>query len=295
MFKLMIKQHNKTKLKYLCITKREDHVKYTGSGTYWKAHLRKHGTDINTVVIFESDDYNTFEEECYRQSELLDVVNNEEFANQVPEHGYETGDTKSNVELWWECADEDVKREVIEKRSKSTSENHYAHGECRDEIYKKISDKNKVSNKAFYDSLTVDEFKKHTDVQRQKWKECYSTLTDEEKQLRSKNISNHMKNREVSDETCQRIRDAKLNRTAEEKERTANLVRESFKTSAKRAEYELRMKKERLGAKNPSAKSISIDGKIYGSIKDAVDALELTRSVINNRLKSDKYPTWKRI
>ena len=32
-YKLMIKQHNITGLKYLCITKKDDYVKYTGSGS----------------------------------------------------------------------------------------------------------------------------------------------------------------------------------------------------------------------------------------------------------------------
>lgn len=40
-YKLMIKTHNKTNLKYLCITKRDDWKGYTGSGGIWKTTNKK--------------------------------------------------------------------------------------------------------------------------------------------------------------------------------------------------------------------------------------------------------------
>ena len=73
-YKLMIKTHNLTGLKYLCITKRANWQDYLGSGTRWNRHLKKHGNDISTELLFESDDYSTFVEVCYYYSDLFDVA-----------------------------------------------------------------------------------------------------------------------------------------------------------------------------------------------------------------------------
>lgn len=87
-YKLMIKTHTETGMKYLCITKKTNYEKYTGSGVYWKRHLDKHGFSVKTDLLFESDDIELFTNECKKHSDLLDVANNPEFANLVPEYGY---------------------------------------------------------------------------------------------------------------------------------------------------------------------------------------------------------------
>lgn len=87
MYYLMIKTHNKTGLKYLCKTQREDYEKYTGSGVYWKNHLKLHGNDFSTEVVFMSGDINEFSEYCLNKSIELDVVNSTEWANLILETG----------------------------------------------------------------------------------------------------------------------------------------------------------------------------------------------------------------
>ena len=52
-YKLYIKIHNKTGLRYLGMTIKEDVHKYPGSGKYWKAHLIQHGYDYTTEIIKE--------------------------------------------------------------------------------------------------------------------------------------------------------------------------------------------------------------------------------------------------
>ena len=47
-YKLMIKTHNVTGKKYLCMTTKADPYKYNGSGVYWKNHIKKYGKDITT-------------------------------------------------------------------------------------------------------------------------------------------------------------------------------------------------------------------------------------------------------
>ena len=49
---LYIKTHNKTGLKYLGKTKRNPFV-YTGSGVYWKRHLKIHGNEHTTEILKE--------------------------------------------------------------------------------------------------------------------------------------------------------------------------------------------------------------------------------------------------
>lgn len=118
----MIKSHNVTGLKYLCITKRADWEDYTGSGGFWKNHLKIHGTDISTHLLFESDDYDEFVTMCYFCSDFYNVVESDEFANLVPEHGYNDrlpSQSKSNVELWWDIATDEMKSSVYAKRRDS--------------------------------------------------------------------------------------------------------------------------------------------------------------------------------
>lgn len=98
--KLMIKTHNKSGLKYLCYTTSEgpNYDNYKGSGKYWKAHLKKHGSDITTEKIFESFDYEEFKKEAIKKSEEYDVVNSKHWANLRIEDGT-GGDTVSN-KIW---------------------------------------------------------------------------------------------------------------------------------------------------------------------------------------------------
>jgi hypothetical protein len=96
--KLMIKEHLHTGLKYLCMTRKEDHESYSGSGTYWLDHLNQHGHHFSTEVIFETDDHDLFKEEALRYSNFYNVVDSDEWANLRPEEG-DGGDTVSN-RMW---------------------------------------------------------------------------------------------------------------------------------------------------------------------------------------------------
>jgi hypothetical protein len=87
---LMIKTHNKTNLKYLCkksTNKKNTCFCYTGSGTYWKKHLKIHGYDISTEIIEECATKEELIEKGIYWSIKLNVVNSDEWANLVPERG----------------------------------------------------------------------------------------------------------------------------------------------------------------------------------------------------------------
>lgn len=87
---LMIKTHNKTKLRYLCKKSTDNKNKcftYKGSGLYWKKHLEKHGADITTEIIEECDSKQELTERGIYWSKKLNVVRSSEFANLVEERG----------------------------------------------------------------------------------------------------------------------------------------------------------------------------------------------------------------
>ena len=76
-------------LNYLGIT-RQNPFKYQGSGKYWKLHLKKHNLttkDITTVILFESFSLEDIRKKGLYYSELWDVVNDNNWANLIPESG----------------------------------------------------------------------------------------------------------------------------------------------------------------------------------------------------------------
>lgn len=95
MHKLLIKTHNITGLKYLCYTQKKDHSSYTGSGKHWKRHIKEHGYDVTTELIFESELYDDFVKIAREYSKTYDIVNSKAWANLRIEEG-DGGDTVSN-------------------------------------------------------------------------------------------------------------------------------------------------------------------------------------------------------
>lgn len=92
MYWLMVKTHNKTGLKYLCQTRREDPFSYPGSGKYWRLHLDEHGYDYSTEILGQYPTQEELKEAGVRYSTLHSVVESEEWANLREESG-DGGDT----------------------------------------------------------------------------------------------------------------------------------------------------------------------------------------------------------
>ena len=97
MHKLMIKTHDITGLKYLCYTRSEGSTynSYKGSGSRWKKHLKKHGDQITTELIYETYNHEMFKKVAIQRSIELNIVDSEEWANLKLEEG-DGGDTVSN-------------------------------------------------------------------------------------------------------------------------------------------------------------------------------------------------------
>ncbi len=87
---LLIKQHQKTGLKYLCKHEAScfsDCESYKGSGTYWKRHLSRYGNDIKTTCLYVTENKEEFRKIALDYSLKFDVVNSNDWANLCNEEG----------------------------------------------------------------------------------------------------------------------------------------------------------------------------------------------------------------
>lgn len=80
------KTHLQTNLKYLGFTRKNPYT-YKGSGVYWLSHLKKHGQDVDTKILLETNDYAELCNAGKHYSELWKVVESQEWANLKPEYG----------------------------------------------------------------------------------------------------------------------------------------------------------------------------------------------------------------
>ena len=96
---LYLKTHNKTGLKYLGKTVTDPYT-YLGSGKLWRRHLAKHGNDITTKILLETEDTQELSTVGLYYSTLWNIVEDKRFANMRFESG-DGGDT-SNCEAYIE-------------------------------------------------------------------------------------------------------------------------------------------------------------------------------------------------
>lgn len=86
-FKLYIKTHSITGLKYLGFTAKADVHKYTGSGFHWGKHLKVHGKLYTTEILLETDNIQDIRDCGSYYSRLWDIVKSPNWANEKPETG----------------------------------------------------------------------------------------------------------------------------------------------------------------------------------------------------------------
>lgn len=89
---LYIKRHTKTGLLYFGKTVNKDVTKYLGSGSYWKAHIRKHGKEfVETLWYCLYLDENSVKEAADSFSEMYLIVESKSWANLIKETGLDRG------------------------------------------------------------------------------------------------------------------------------------------------------------------------------------------------------------
>ena len=80
------KTHNITGLKYLGKTCK-DPFGYSGSGKYWLRHLRQHGNDVTTEIVFQTECLDEFRKFSINYSIEHNIVESSEWANLIIECG----------------------------------------------------------------------------------------------------------------------------------------------------------------------------------------------------------------
>ena len=98
MIRLMVKVHNVTGQKYLCKSERQNYIEYRGSGLKWIGHLKEHGVDFSTIVLYETENKKDFKRVALLISTLFDVVKRSDFSHKMHENGF-GGDTVS-CKIW---------------------------------------------------------------------------------------------------------------------------------------------------------------------------------------------------
>ena len=93
---LYVKTHNITGLKYLGMTRKNPET-YNGSGKYWLKHIKKHGKNISTSVLFSTNDPELFKRVGLYYSEKFNVVKSNEWANLMEEQG-DGGNTSEHID-----------------------------------------------------------------------------------------------------------------------------------------------------------------------------------------------------
>lgn len=84
---LYVKTHLITGLKYLGQTKSNNPHIYTGSGVYWKNHLRVHGHKFKTEILLVTNSKTELIDTGIFFSKLWNVVESREWANLIEETG----------------------------------------------------------------------------------------------------------------------------------------------------------------------------------------------------------------
>ena len=77
MIYLYVKIHNITGLKYLGKTIANPFT-YKGSELYWSRHLKEHGNNVSTYIIFQTECKETFKNISIYFSELWNIVESSE-------------------------------------------------------------------------------------------------------------------------------------------------------------------------------------------------------------------------
>jgi hypothetical protein len=83
---LYIKTHKTTGLCYLGQTK-QNPFEYLGSGKYWRRHLQKHGSEIETVILQKCYSKTSLRSWGTFYSKLWNIVKSNKWANLKPEEG----------------------------------------------------------------------------------------------------------------------------------------------------------------------------------------------------------------
>ena len=148
---LYLKTHNETGLQYFGMTK-QDPYKYRGSGKRWKNHLFKHGNNVRTEIIFESEDKDEISDVGIFYSGMWDIVKSPRFANLKIEEGdggfdHINDGSEEHKERCRRAAKSVKNRYVFTEQDRIAGNTSFQGKSHTEETKKKISEANKIAQK----------------------------------------------------------------------------------------------------------------------------------------------------
>ncbi len=133
-YKLYLKIHKKTGLRYLGQTKSDDPYLYKGSGVDWNKHLTEHGNIVETIILLETECrkeisvQGRYYSKLWRVTTAVDDYGNRIYANRIPETGGGDSELVSISKRGTKC----WTNGIIEKYSKTCPGPDFILGTCRD-------------------------------------------------------------------------------------------------------------------------------------------------------------------
>jgi len=178
---LYVKTHNKTGLRYLGQTSKQDPYTYPGSGKDWLPHLVEHGFDFTTTILKECKSKQELNEFGRYYSTLWDVANSPDWANRIPETGGGS------------CSPETAKKisEALKGRSKPPRTQEH-------------TDKLTAANRGQKKPRTLDHQKLLTECVKNNWK------NNDERRLKTAEVGKANKGRKHTPEALEKKRQAML-------------------------------------------------------------------------------------
>lgn len=208
---IYIKTHNITGLKYVGLSTADTNEKvhiYKGSGPIWKNELKLYGNDYTTEIIGVFNDAEKSYEFCIDFSIKNNIVKSDEWANMMYEDGIGCGSLYcANMNDEQKKEHSDKIKQTLNKRSKEQKEAHkkntsiaakqrIAKMTTEERIKSTIKMNNKNRNKSKKEKIKI--YKKMSESH----KERYKNMTEEDKNNRSKNISDGRKGIILKKITC---------------------------------------------------------------------------------------------
>lgn len=254
MYRLMVKTHNQTGLKYLCITTKDDYEKYTGSGVYWTRHLKVHGYDFTTEVLYESEDKSEeFIATCKEYSKKFDIVNSKDWANLVIENG---NDGSLNF----------IPSDEQRKKAGASLKQHYIDNP---EKGKAISNKLK---QYYSDNPEARERQRHKFLNWLETPENREKFVDAIQQEHAR----RKQNPEFLAEIGRKISKTKLAWSEERRKEIYDKVKETKKSSESWENFVDDMKVKRQGEGNPNARGCVFEGVEYETMTEFREYIKST-------------------
>ena len=224
------KTHTKTGLQYLGYTTNKDPHKYTGSGLYWRNHLKQHGCNYITEILQECTTPDELQQYGLYYSDIWNVVESNEWANLRVEEGpgtyIMTKETKEKIRIKraTQVMTEETKAKIsIAGKGRKVSEatlGKMRSKKCSEETKQKISDANKGKPSKLKGILRTEETKqKISDANKGKIRSEETILKLRDANLGKKHTAEsiekmkgkipHNKGKPASIETKKKLREAR--------------------------------------------------------------------------------------